>query len=191
MRNWIMCTVAACGLLVASPAQAQTAMHEGMSHATPQSSMNAKESYSDRSFLSGMIAHHEGAIDMANEVLKTPKLSEKVKEWAQDIRKAQEKEITLMRNMLTKVGGMDEQAYKGMKDHMVTMLAAQKSIDDTELGFVSEMAPHHAGAVEMSLPALMNSADKDIRKLAQDIISDQTDEIQEFKTWLEERGKKK
>lgn len=190
MRNWLMCTVAACGLLVANPADAQTSTHPGMSHATPQNTAMMGEPYSDQSFLSGMIAHHEGAIDMADEVLKSPSLSPKVKKWAEDIREAQNKEIALMRNMLKKVGGMDERAYKAMKDHMSTMLKAQMSIADHEMGFVREMTPHHAGAVEMSLPALMNSTDKDIRKLAQDIISDQTEEIHEFKTWMEGHGHK-
>lgn len=190
MRNWLMCTVAACGLMVANPAEAQTSAHQGMLHATPQNAAAVGEPYSDKSFLSGMIAHHEGAIDMADEVLKSPKLSDKVKKWAEDIRKAQTKEIELMRNMLQKVGGMDEKAYKVMKDHMSAMLTAQKSLADPEMGFISEMTPHHAGAVEMSLPALMNSADKDIRNLAQDIISDQTEEIHEFRTWMEGHGHK-
>ena len=51
--------------------------------------------YSDRAFLSGMIAHHEGAVDMAKVFLATPKKDKdpQVTAWADDVIKVQEKEI--------------------------------------------------------------------------------------------------
>ena len=55
----------------------------------------------DVDFVAGMIPHHAGAIDMAKVVLAFGKDPE-VKKLAEDIIKAQESEITLMRNWLEK-----------------------------------------------------------------------------------------
>lgn len=49
----------------------------------------------DRDFLAGMVPHHQGAIDMAEVVLKYGK-DPKVKKLAQNIIKAQKQEIAMM-----------------------------------------------------------------------------------------------
>lgn len=49
----------------------------------------------DKAFLEGMIPHHQGAIDMANEVLANAK-HEEIKQMARDIITAQQREIDMM-----------------------------------------------------------------------------------------------
>jgi uncharacterized protein (DUF305 family) len=51
----------------------------------------------DKAFLSEMIVHHQGAVDMAQAVLKNSKRPELIK-LANDIIKAQTGEITIMQN---------------------------------------------------------------------------------------------
>jgi uncharacterized protein (DUF305 family) len=54
----------------------------------------------DVDFLAGMIPHHQGAVDMAEVVLKYGK-DPKVKKLAQEIVAAQKKEIVMMQAWLT------------------------------------------------------------------------------------------
>jgi uncharacterized protein (DUF305 family) len=72
---------------------AMTKMHEGMSAVKPTGD-------ADIDFVQGMIPHHQGAIDMANVVLKNGKDPE-IKKLAEGIIKAQESEIKLMNDWLS------------------------------------------------------------------------------------------
>ena len=57
----------------------------------------------DRAFLEGMIEHHQGAVDMANEAKKNAKHDE-IKSMADDIIETQTKEITDMKEWQTTWG---------------------------------------------------------------------------------------
>lgn len=64
----------------------------------------------DADFIRGMIPHHEGAIMMADEVLKNGRDPE-VKMLAQDIIRAQQDEIKWMKEWLAKKGIPEKGAY--------------------------------------------------------------------------------
>lgn len=67
-------------------------MHEGMM-------AGMKESNPDRAFAIGMLAHHKGAVEMAQSELKYG-TDPKMRALAQDIIKAQQAEIELMETWL-------------------------------------------------------------------------------------------
>ena len=69
----------------------------------------------------------------------------------------------------------------GMKTAMDTMHKDMKASADHH--FVTMMIPHHAGAVDMAKIELKYGSDPKLRKMAQMIISSQTKEINELKSW--------
>lgn len=77
-----------------------------------------------------MIAHHEGAVDMAKVFLATPKKDQdpQVTAWADDVSKVQEKEIAEMKELLKPLGGIEESAYAPMKKAMQHMLEEGKNL---------------------------------------------------------------
>ena len=75
---------------------------------------------------------------------------------------------------------------KSMKAMHAAMYAAQPSGNDDE-DFVNLMLPHHEAAVEMAKAELLHGNDPQMRRLAQEIITDQESEIQSMKLWLEQQ----
>lgn len=166
------------------PAPAKPALKHG---AVNRGADQAGE-YSDRAFLSSMLAHHEGAVSMADELLRGApgSVNPKLARWAREIRKNQTKEMVDMRILLDSVGGLDKAAYQEMAQQTAEMMEQSQGLDPN-VRFVILMIPHHASAVEMALPALLYSDSRRIANLAQDIIEDQSEEIAEFRDWLSQQ----
>ncbi|MFQ9868473.1 MAG: DUF305 domain-containing protein [Bilophila wadsworthia] len=103
--------------------------------------------------------------------------------------KVQEKEIAEMKELLKPLGGIEESAYAPMKKAMQHMLEEGKSLG-ANMRFVELMLPHHAMALEMSVPALLGSNNPQILNLAENIIISQAKEMRQFKAWIAEHHKK-
>jgi uncharacterized protein (DUF305 family) len=54
--------------------------------------------------------------------------------------------------------------------------------------FVTMMIPHHQGAIDMAKALLLYGKDAQLRRLAQEIITDQQSEIQLMQLWLRHHG---
>jgi uncharacterized protein (DUF305 family) len=80
----------------AAAASPSTAAYEAANNAMHKDMSIAFTGDADKDFLAGMIPHHQGAIDMAQVVLKYGKDPE-VKKLAQGIIAAQKKEIAMMK----------------------------------------------------------------------------------------------
>jgi uncharacterized protein (DUF305 family) len=76
------------------------------------------------------------------------------------------------------------QMAAGMEKMMRDMHAARPT-GNPDVDFLAMMIPHHEGAVEMARLALVHAQDPATRRLAEDIISSQTVEIQGMKRRLE------
>jgi uncharacterized protein (DUF305 family) len=70
----------------------------------------------------------------------------------------------------------------GAMDSMMAVLDG-KTGDAFDKAFLSEMIMHHQGAVVMAQAALQYANHKEIKDMAQAIITAQTTEIQQMKAW--------
>ena len=192
----LLLTVLALGTLM-SPAGAQMKTNQstpmnsmpGMTHTgtEAQDLAQLKGKAFDRAFLSMMVVHHQGAIDMSKAVVNNVKDAQ-VKAWASDIIKVQQQEIGQMNVWLKEKGGADKSVQAGMAGEMNGMLAALKADKDSDRALVTGMLPHHASAIEMARVALQNSDDARILGLAREIIRTQADEMYAYRQWLLKRG---
>ncbi len=135
-------------------------------------------------FLSQMIAHHQGAVDMAQQTLKIAKHAETKKE-AYMVVENQTKEIRQMTAWLQKWYGV-----KPSKKHIDLMRADMSSmsgmkIEDDSM-FYTMMIPHHQGAIDMSQLSAKQSDKTEVRQLSMDIIKAQKSEISRYTRLLKE-----
>src|SRR5262249_14461247 len=72
---------------------------------------------------------------------------------------------------------------KSMQTMHATMEAGTPSGND-DVDFVNLMLPHHQAAVDMAKAELLHGSDRQMRRLAQEIIADQESEIQLMQLWL-------
>lgn len=161
----------------------------GMDHSMMQSSPNATSAPYDLQFIDTMSGHHQAAIEMARPA-ETKAQHAELKELARNIIRDQEREISQMK-------GWREQWFKdqpqAMNMAMPGMMDSMKGMDMTRLNavtgnafdlmFIDMMTPHHQGAVAMAREALTRAEHPEVKKLAQQIIDAQENEIAQMNKW--------
>ena len=69
---------------------------------------------------------------------------------------------------------------------MHVAMAAVESSGDSDVDFVRLMLPHHQAAIDMAKTQLLYGKDPQMRRLAQEIITDQQSEIELMQLWLKQ-----
>ncbi|PZA07634.1 DUF305 domain-containing protein [Meiothermus sp. PNK-Is4] len=189
MRTIVVLTLAL-GLALA---QTDHSQHGGM----PMKSMGALEKLSGKDFdiayMSMMIEHHKGAVEMAQAVLKVSK-DARVRKAAQEIIAVQSKEIGQLTAWLKAWYGAAPSAgyMQMMRDDMKPMMEASMMGMQAMPGhampvdrdFLEGMIPHHQDALDMSKLALKKAAKAELRRFAQGVIDVQAREIAQYREWL-------
>ena len=169
-----------------------------MDHGTMNHGMNlgpADAEY-DLRFIDAMIPHHEGAVTMAQDVLKQSQRPE-LRQLAQDIIKAQQQEIAQMkqwRQTWYPQAPTTPMAWHSGMNHMMEMSPDQIKMMrmDQDLGradaeydrrFLDAMIPHHEGALVMAQDLLQKTKRPELQQLAKNILKSQQAEIDQMKQW--------
>ena len=89
--------------------------------------------------------------------------------------------------------GMEQMHEQMMGDEEMTMsgmvnVLSGKTGDDFDKTFIEQMIPHHQGAIDMAKLAQKSAFHQEIKDMADDIISAQTNEINMMKNWQSSWG---
>lgn len=142
----------------------------------------------DHDFAHMMIMHHQAAIDMSEvEISKGTDAS--VKSMAKNIITAQKAEIDQLQAFINnykvpEVKMSDMDMHHELGDGMKTMMDKMnnmKMTGNTDKDFIMMMIPHHECAVTMAEDELTHGKQMELKKIAQNIITDQKKEIADFK----------
>lgn len=147
-----------------------------------------------RHFIEQMIPHHEDAIAMAGIALAKAEHPE-IRQLAENIQRTQAEENDKMRSWYESWYGVDALSAAGMPSHGMMMHGGMMG-DETDLiklerakpfdkEFIEQMIPHHQMAVMMASMVQRASTRPEIIQLAKDIISAQTKEINDMRSWYQ------
>lgn len=160
--------------------------HGGSSPSASASASKGRHNAADIAFAQGMIPHHRQAVEMA-ELASGRAKSAEVKKLAEAIEKAQDPEIRTLSGWLTSWG--ENVPAEGATDHSSTHGAAgMMTAEDMEelrkasgaafdTAFMEMMIEHHEGAVAMAETERADGSYAPAKKMAGQIISSQTAEI--------------
>ena len=153
----------------------------------------------DHDFAHHMMAHHQGAVDMAQVLLKEGK-DATLRQMAEKIMADQKKEIQQLEAVATRLDGAaknydpsnpQDPFQAGMTASMKTMMAPMTPTGDVDRDFATMMVAHHQSAVDMAQLEVAQGTDAELRKMAQKMIAEQQREIQQFNDWLKQHGASK
>jgi uncharacterized protein (DUF305 family) len=74
--------------------------------------------------------------------------------------------------------------FQGSMEKMHVAMGSIEPSGDSSVDFAKMMLPHHQAAIEMARTQLQYGKDPQVRRLAQEIITDQQSEIDLMRLWL-------
>lgn len=138
---------------------------------------------SEREFLTGMIPHHQEAVDTAKDVIERGGSTPEIKNLAENIVVAQEKEIAEMKEWYQNWYGV---AYEEKSADYKPMMRELSNLSGAELDkiFLEDMIVHHMGAIMMAKSVQAHIEHEEITNLTKAIAETQSAEISLMRDFL-------
>ena len=143
----------------------------------------------DESFLSGMIPHHQEAVDTSALILartNNPQLTQ----FTQQVIATQSQEIAQMKQWYATTQGKPYQASGSYMPMMASTKDLQAATPEADALYMQGMIAHHEGAIAMAQQILPITQNPNIKKMAQTIVDTQSKEVELLKNWLTQSGVK-
>jgi uncharacterized protein (DUF305 family) len=89
----------------------------------------------------------------------------------------------------SQVGG-DDRCWSELNSSMERMHRRMASVEpsgNSDVDFAAQMLPHHQAAIDMARTELLCGTDPALRRLAQEIITEQQSEIEVMQLWVKHR----
>ena len=143
----------------------------------------------NKDFIHCMIPHHQAAISMCENLLQYTTYVPLI-EIANGIITVQTREIEEMTQILKTLSNSENKKedvylyikkYKDITRDMIEKMRDSLKSYDVNLDFISEMIPHHEGAIAMCQNLLQYNVDPRLRILAQTIVEQQTQGVEQLK----------
>lgn len=140
-------------------------------------------------FIVCMIPHHQAAIYMCENLLKYTTYRP-LQDIARNIITMQQKGIEQMKKIAYTTCGYENididvknymHRYLEITKNMINRMKNSKRIMDINLDFISEMIPHHEGAISMCRNLLQYRIDPRLLEVAKSIIKEQSQGVIELK----------
>jgi uncharacterized protein (DUF305 family) len=137
----------------------------------------------EKSYIEGMIPHHQEAIDTSKTTLQTTQDPE-LKAFLNNVISSQSQEINEMKTWYKAWYGTEYTPNSEMYMEMMSDLSKYQGVERDKI-YIKGMISHHQSAVEMSSKVLTyKSNHAETNQLAKNIISTQSQEIKTLKDWL-------
>ncbi|MFI8595042.1 DUF305 domain-containing protein [Microbacterium sp. NPDC078428] len=166
-------------------------MDHGSSTSPSASAVAGDFNDADVMFAQMMIPHHQQAVEMSDMLLTKDGIDDRVVTLAEDIKAAQQPELTQLESWLQAWGAdLAMNSMDGMDHGSGTMTGEDMQALDAATGadaarlFLEQMTMHHEGAIEMAEGEVDNGQNPDAVEMAQTIIDTQTAEITAMKEIL-------
>ncbi len=154
-------------------------------------------------FITGMIGHHRGAIEMAQMAVRKspqPELRAAAQKMVEDQQAEIEKLTAFLRDWYGQepppgsdapadvMAMFDMPIMQGMMPDMAARMMAleAKSGADFDIEFMSAMTDHHGTAIMMAAPVLISGYHEDLYTVAQNVVVSQGEEIRQMDRWLDQ-----
>ncbi|GAA4381099.1 DUF305 domain-containing protein [Hymenobacter koreensis] len=151
----------------------------------------------DHDFAHLMMAHHQGAVAMADLQLKNGK-DATLRQMAEKIKADQQREIAELERVATRLDGAPsnynpnnpaDPFTQKMKASMDLMMADMpRETGNTDVDFAALMIPHHQSALAMIQAELDHGRDTKLKEMAQKMMAEQKKEIEQLKAWQAKNG---
>lgn len=161
-----------------------------INHANMESLPGAADAPLELQFIDTMIAHRQGAVDMAS-LANTRTRRAEMRKLTQGIITEQRREITEMQALRAKwFANMSpgiNMDFPGMRTGMAGMdtvkLASLKG-NEFDVEFINQMIAHHEGAIEMAKALKADENYAELQRLAGSIVASQSAEIEQMRGWI-------